>query len=197
MTDPAAEQADELTTEEPEFNETEADELQPEELQPDRKIDWSRVLAYGILPALALVLGLTAGGLKYVDNSVRDGDMASTAAMQVAESSTIAILSYQPDTVEKQLTAARDLLTGGFRTSYTDLTTNVVIPGAQQQKISAAARVPAASTVSADPNRAVVLLFVNQTVTIGADAPSDTASSVRVTLDKVGGKWLISKFEPV
>jgi hypothetical protein len=31
----------------------------------------------------------------------------------------------------------------------------------------------------------------------GNDPPTDTASSVRVTLDKIGGRWLISAFEPV
>ena len=42
-----------------------------------------------------------------------------------------------------------------------------------------------------------MLVFVNQTVIVGQDAPTDTASSVRVTLDKVGDSWLISKFDPV
>ena len=40
-------------------------------------IQWSRVLAYGVLPGLALLLALTAGFLKYVDNSVRDDRTAS------------------------------------------------------------------------------------------------------------------------
>jgi Mce-associated membrane protein len=57
--------------------------------------------------------------------------------------------------------------------------------------------VPAAASVSANPSHAVVLLFVNQTVTVGNSAPADTASSVRVTVDKVDGRWLISKFDPV
>ena len=35
-------------------------------------------------------------------------------------------------------------------------------------------------------------MFVNQTITVGNDPPTDTASSVRVTLDKIGGRWLIS-----
>jgi Mce-associated membrane protein len=43
----------------------------------------------------------------------------------------------------------------------------------------------------------VVLAFVDQTTTIGNDAPTDTASSVRVTLDKVDSRWLISGFDPV
>src|ERR1700712_1372483 len=169
---------------------------QPAEADADG-IQWSRVLAYGVLPGLALILALTAGFLKYADNSVRDNTLAGIESVQAAKDSTVALLSYKPETVEKQLGDARSLLTGEFRQSYTDLTTNVVIPGAKQQQISASARVPAAASVSANPQHAVVLVFVNQTVVIGTGAPSDTASSVRVTLDKVGDKWLISKFDPV
>ncbi len=51
--------------------------------------------------------------------------------------------------------------------------------------------------MSATESEAVVLVFVNQTVIVGQDAPTDTASSVRVTLEKVGDRWLISKFDPV
>jgi Mce-associated membrane protein len=162
-----------------------------------RSIDWGRVAAYGVLPALALVLALAAGFLKYVDNSVRNSDDARIESMQAAKDSTIALLSYQPDSVEKQLNDARNLLTGGFQESYTQLINDVVIPGAKQKQISAVATVPASASVSADPNRAVVLVFVNQTVVVGADAPTDTASSVRVTLEKHGDKWLISEFQPV
>jgi Mce-associated membrane protein len=61
--------------------------------------------------------------------------------------------------------------------------------------VSAVATVPAAASVS--ENHAVVLLFVNQTVNMGNIAPTHTASSVRVPLDKIGGRWLISGFDPV
>ncbi|MBX7433440.1 hypothetical protein JDV09_15165 [Mycobacterium sp. Y57] len=162
-----------------------------------RRIEWKRVVAFGLLPALALVLALGAGFLKWRDNTVRDSELAAAASVQAAKDSTIALLSYEPGTVEQQLGAARDLLTGEFRDDYTSLTTDVVIPGAKEKQISAVASVPAAASVSADPDHAVVLLFVNQTVTVGGDAPTDTASSVRVTLDKVDGRWLISEFDPV
>jgi Mce-associated membrane protein len=39
--------------------------------------------------------------------------------------------------------------------------------------------------------------FVDQTSAIGSDAPTQTTSSVRVTLDKVRGRWLISQYDPV
>lgn len=177
---------------------TEETEAAEEAAAPARRsIEWPRVLAYGILPGLALVLALGAAFLKYQDNSVRDGDSAAAESVQVAKDSTIALLSYKPDTVEHQLSDARSLLTGDFQQAYTDLTTDVVIPGAKEKQISAVATVPAAASVEAEPNRAVVLVFVNQTVVVGADAPTDTASSVRVTLEKTGDRWLISGFDPV
>ena len=175
----------------------ESAEETPAPAPPKRSVQWPRVLAYGILPGLALVLALGAGFLKWQDNSIRDGYSAADESVQVAKDSTIALLSYQPDTVEQQLTGARSLLTGEFEQAYTDLITDVVIPGAQEKQISAVATVPAAASVEAEPDRAVVLVFVNQTVVVGGDAPTDTASSVRVTMEKSGDRWLISGFDPV
>jgi Mce-associated membrane protein len=40
-------------------------------------------------------------------------------------------------------------------------------------------------------------VYVDQTVTVGNDAPTDTASTVRVTMEKVGNRWLISSFDPI
>jgi Mce-associated membrane protein len=156
-----------------------------------------RFLVFGVLPAVALILALVAGGLKW------QASTASTAPSQVAESvraasdGTIAILSYRPDTVEQDLGAARNRLTGEFLETYTRLTHDVVIPGAKQKSVTAKATVPAAALVTASDDRAVVMVFVDQTTTIGAGPPSDSASSVRVTLDKRDGRWLISAFDPV
>jgi Mce-associated membrane protein len=162
-----------------------------------RRLDSRRVIAFAVLPALALLLALGAAFLKFQDSAVRGSDVARDESVQAAKDSTVALLSYKPDTVDKQLVAARDLLTGDFRDSYTSLTNDVVIPGAKEKQISAVAKVPAAASVSANPGRAVVLVFVNQTVSVGNGVPTDTASSVRITLDRVGDRWLISKFDPV
>jgi Mce-associated membrane protein len=161
------------------------------------RFSWKRILAYGVLPGLALILALGAGYLKWQDTSARDARPAATQSVRTATESTIAMLSYHPDTVEKDLTAARDRLTGQFKDAYTTLTNDVVIPGAKQKQISAVATVPAAASVSATENHAVVVVFVNQTIIMGNDPPTDTASTVRVTLDKVHGRWLISQFDPV
>jgi Mce-associated membrane protein len=165
--------------------------------RPKRRIGWSRMLAYGVLPALALLLAMGAGYLKWLDSSARDAQVAPVESVRTATDSTIAMLSYKPDTVEKDLGAARDRLTGNFKDTYASLTNDVVIPAAKQKQITAVANVAAAASVSASENHAVVLVFVNQTTTIGNEPPANTASSVRVTLDKIGGGWLISQFDPV
>jgi Mce-associated membrane protein len=198
VTDEVADETDEAVDETDDPTETDDDSTESAEAEkPKRSIQWARVFAFGLLPTLALLLALGAGYLKWMDNSVRDNDRARDQSVQAAKDSTIALLSYKPDTVEQQLGAARDLLTGDFRDSYTSLTNDVVIPGAKQKQISAVATVPAVASVSANPHHAVALVFVNQTVIVGQDAPTDTASSVRVTLDKVGDRWLIAKFDPV
>jgi Mce-associated membrane protein len=159
-------------------------------------IGWGRLLV-GALPALVLILALGVGYLKWLDGKERESRIAAEQSVKAASESTIAILSYKPETVDQDLKAAADRLTAGFRQQYTQLVTDVVAPGAKQQHITAVATVPAAASVIATGKQAVVLVFVDQTTTIGNDPPTQSTSSVRVTLDKIDGKWLISQFDPV
>jgi Mce-associated membrane protein len=157
---------------------------------------WLSMLGFFVVPALALLMALGAGYLKYDVGKARDDVRAAAESVQAAKDGAAAILSYTPDTAEASLVAARDRLTGSFRDSYSSLTNDVVIPGAKQRKISAAATVAAAASVSATENHAVVLVYVNQAVTIGRDAPTSTDSVVEVSLDRSGSRWLISGFDP-
>jgi Mce-associated membrane protein len=175
--------------------EDEAQEGKPAKVK--LRISWPRVLAYGLLPGLALVLAAAGGFLKWQDSSARAAQLARIESVAAAKDSTIALLSYKSDTVEKDLEAAKNRMTGAFKESYSQLINDVVIPGAKKGHISTTASVPAAASVSATANHAVTLLFVNQTAVVDKDPPTDTVSSVRVTLDKVAGRWLISGFDPV
>jgi Mce-associated membrane protein len=161
------------------------------------RVAWSKIVAYGLLPALSLLLTSGAGYLKWIDSSVRDSHVAQLESVQAAKDTASVILSYRADSVERDLSAARSRLTGQFEDAYAQLTHDVVIPGAKQRHVSAVATVPAAASVTATSNHAVVLVFINQTVTMGNDPPTDTASSVRVTLDRVSQRWLVSAFDPI
>jgi Mce-associated membrane protein len=164
---------------------------------PFTRNGWLRPLTLGVLPAVIVLLGAGAGMLAWQDRSHRTVETARLESVQAASDATVAILSYKSDTVEQDLRSASDRLTGSFLESFTDLVNKFVIPGAKEKKISTAAQVSAAASVSATADRAVALLFVNQAVTVEGGAPSGTASSVRVTLDKVDDRWLVSAFDPV
>lgn len=162
-----------------------------------RRINWSHLTAFGVLPVLVLLLSGAAVFAKWQGTSARMAETASIESVAAAKDSTVLLLSYHPDSVEKDLNAAQDRLTGKFKESYTQLIHDVVIPGAKKERIAAVATVPAAASISATAQHAVVLAFIDQTVTIGTDAPTETSSTVRVTLDKSANRWLISSFDPV
>ncbi|BBX65348.1 hypothetical protein MSAS_45220 [Mycobacterium saskatchewanense] len=177
--------------------EDEGPELRQGATSAASRVRWRQAIAYGVLPGLALLLAAGAGFLKWQDGLLHSSRAASAESVQAATDGTVALLSYRPDTVDKDLEAARGRLTGTFLNAYTSLTHDVVIPGSKQKQISAVATVPAAASIEATDTHAVVLLFVNQTIIIGQDAPTNTASTVRVTLDRVHGRWLIAGFDPV
>lgn len=164
--------------------------------QPARR-DWARIVGFGLVPAAVFVAVGAAGYLKWAAAGADSAATARTEALRAATEGATAMLSYQPQTVEEALHAARDRLSGSFRDSYSELVDGTVIPGAKQKNVSAVVDIPAAATVSASPSEAVVLVFVNQTTTVGDGAPTSTASSVKVSLVKEGSRWLISDFTPV
>jgi Mce-associated membrane protein len=157
---------------------------------------WARLTGFIVLPLIAMLLAGGVGYLKYRESTARAAQLAATTSVQTARDGAVAMLSYTPDTADKDLTAARDRMTGTFRDSYGALIHDVVIPGAKQQRVSAVATVPAAASISADADHAVVLVYVNQAITIGDSAPTQTNSVVQVSLDRVADRWLISNFEP-
>ena len=191
----AADEADLLDVDETEAAEAAA-EAAAAPVERGSRFSWTRLLVVA-LPALALIIALGVGYLKWLDGAARESRAAAEASVRAASESTIAILSYKPETVDRDLKAAAERLTAGFRQQYTQLVNDVVAPGAKQQHITAVATVPAAASVSATGKHAVALVFVDQTTTIGNDAPTQTTSSVRVSLENVDGRWLISQFDPV
>jgi Mce-associated membrane protein len=161
-----------------------------------------RATWWTLIVALVLAIAATAtlGGWQAVKG--RDLDTADSAAARQAVLDTVRsavpkLLSYTPDNVEATLNAATSLLTGSFRDSYSNLVDSVVIPGAKQKNITAVAQVPAASVESLTSDKASMIVFVNQQTSVPPAAPTTTASSVRVGLQKINGAWLIDAFDPL
>ena len=153
-----------------------------------------------LLVVVVLLLGGAAAMLWREQHRDELVDRARSTAVEVAGSRTAELLSYEHSSVDAKVRRVADSLTRGFRDEYSQLMTEVVAPAAKQQQVTTTAKVSAASVISATPQRAVCLLFVNQTTEAGKGeqrAPRVSGSRVRVSLQRVDGRWLVSGLEPV
>ncbi|PJK19705.1 twin-arginine translocation pathway signal [Mycolicibacterium goodii] len=160
-----------------------------------------RVRAVPILLGLALVASAALATVVYLTQYRVDKQTDSAAAdvaLKAATDGTVALLSYAPESLDRDFETAKTHLTGDFLSYYTDFTTKVVAPAAQQKKVKTKASVVNGAVSEITPNSAVVLLFINQATT-SQEIPdgSFATSSVKVGLTKIDGNWLISTFDPV
>jgi Mce-associated membrane protein len=95
------------------------------------------------------------------------------------------------------MATAETELTGGFLEYYRKYATDTVIPNSKKDQIATTWTLMGSAVVSAEPSSAEVLVYLNGVVTKAGVPPNTLASSVRLHMQKVGGKWLISSLEPL
>ncbi|MCV7228965.1 twin-arginine translocation pathway signal [Mycolicibacterium komossense] len=177
---------------------TDGDLTEPAEPKQSGRL-WSRISVAVLALLLVVSIGLSTW-LYFFQYRVdqQTGPAAQSVALQAAKDGTIALLSYAPETLDKDLDAAKTHLTGDFLSYYTNFTDQVVRAAAKQKSVKTTATIPRGAVSEMQPGSAKVLLFVNQ-ITMSADRqePSATSSSVLVTMTKVDNSWLISSFDPV
>ena len=129
----------------------------------------------------------------------QNGGAASQADVTSAASSAVGtVLSYDYRHLSADFAAADRLLTPRFRKQYDATTAKGVQPLATKYKAVSTASVTAAGVVSVTGGRAVVLVFVEQTVTnTQLAAPRLDRSRIDVSLVKSNGHWLIDKLTPL
>ncbi|UMB72177.1 hypothetical protein MKK62_07800 [Mycobacterium paraterrae] len=157
-----------------------------------------------VVPLVLLVALLAAGGLagwlfftQYRPDQETD-HAVEQSVVNAARDGTVALLSYKPDTLDQDFAAAKSHLSGDFLNYYSDFTKQVVTPAAKSKGVSTTAQVVGAAVSDLHPNSAEVLVFVNQaTASKERPDPSMAASSVRVSLSRMNGQWLITKFDPL
>ncbi|WP_373365759.1 twin-arginine translocation pathway signal [Mycobacterium kansasii] len=123
-------------------------------------------------------------------------DAAARDAIRAASEGTVALLSYSPDSLSRDFDNARGRLTDDYQAYYERFTEQIVAPAAQRGQITTSARVIRAAAAELRPDSAVVLVFISlKTTSKDQPEPVKTTSSVRVTLRKVNGSWLIAKLD--
>ncbi|QRY45201.1 twin-arginine translocation pathway signal [Mycolicibacterium boenickei] len=165
---------------------------------------WRQTLTRLWFP-LALVVALIAsaalaGWLYFAQFRVdqQTGEAASATVLKAASEGTTALLTYAPDSLDRDFSAAKSHLTGDFLSYYTQFTQEIVAPAAKQKSVKTTAAVVRSAVSEIHPDSAVVLVFVNQATT-SAENPNGSfaASAVKVGMNKIDGNWLISSFDPV
>lgn len=158
--------------------------------------EWrSILLVASVIAAMGLAVGLFL--FQYRPDRQID-DAAARRVIRAASDGAVAALSYSPDSIDRDIANAKSHLTGDFLAYYNKFTKELVTLIVRQQHIRQTAAVVRAAVSELHPNSAVVLIFLNETTT-SKDKPQPlaTPSSVRVTLTKVNGSWLISKLDPL
>lgn len=161
----------------------------------------SRRSAVVTLVVLGLLVGAGTAATAVFGRSAADHNAAVTAtkaARDSAQSRVPKVLSYDFNTVDSEFPGATQNLTGAFRDDFAKLGTSVIIPAAHRDSIVTKATVVGTSVVSADRDKVVLLLFLNQSTTSTKyQGPRLDGSRVRVTMANAAGTWLISDITPV
>jgi Mce-associated membrane protein len=167
--------------------------------------DKSRMLRnVKLVPVILIVLLLVSGAVatwmyftQYKPDQQTNPDVAR-AVVNAASDGTVALLSYSPESLDKDFAAAKSHLSGDFLSYYNQFTQEIVAPAAKQKSLKTTAHVMGAAVSELHSDSAVVLVFVDQSTTSkDKPDPSMAASNVLVSLTRVNGNWLITKFDPI
>jgi Mce-associated membrane protein len=154
-----------------------------------------------ILLVVALLASAGVAAWLYVTQYRPDQETnaaAAAVALDAAKNGTVALLSYSPESLDKDFAAAKSHLTGDFLSYYTQFTEQIVTPAAKQKSVKTSAAVVRAAVAELHPDSAVVLVFINQNTTSKENPDgSFAASAVKVGMKKINDTWLISSFDPV
>ncbi|MFZ0903607.1 MAG: hypothetical protein WAN71_06965 [Mycobacterium sp.] len=157
-----------------------------------------------IVPVVLVVLLLLSSALaawlyvtQYRPDEQTDAQTVHAVTTAAQEGMT-ALLSYKSETLDQDVTAAKSHLTGNFLNDYEKRIREVVAPAVKGKDVVTVAQVIGAGVSELHPDSAVVLVYINEATTSkDRPDPAMAASSVLVSLTKVHGKWLITKFQPV
>lgn len=156
-----------------------------------RRIKLVRAIAAGILAAVLA----TAGYEGWLLFEQHQKDVAAAQALDAAKKYILALTSVDTNAIDKNFAEVLDGSTGEFKDMYTKSSAQLR-QTLIDNKGAAHGNVVDAAVRSATEDKVEVVLFVDQSVSNGAaPAPQLDRSRVKITMEKVDGRWLASKVE--
>ena len=140
---------------------------------------------------LAAAVAATVFGLQY--SGSRSDEDARSSALDAGKRYASVMFGFTPADVDKNVAQAKAALVGDARTTYdgimasSDLSAEV-----KKQNVRSAVSIQEAGVVSSSDDRAVVLIFMNQSVTRGqTELVRVEPSRVQYSMRKSGDRWVI------
>ncbi len=171
------------------------DEVIADDLRPDVR-KRRRINAVRFAAAAVLAVVLTGAGYEgWLLFQHHQKDVAATQALDAAKKYIITLTSVDTNAIDKNFTEVLDGSTGEFKDMYTKSSAQLR-QTLIDNKAAAHGSVIDAAVQSASEDKVDVVLFVDQSVSNGTTpAPQLDRSRVKMTMEKVDGRWLASKVE--
>jgi Mce-associated membrane protein len=156
---------------------------------------WRQYLRRGVLPLLLVAALSVSGFLGWKLWQAHQVEVAGQQAQQAAIAYAQVLTSIDSNKVDENFRAVLDGATGEFKDMYTQSSVQLrqlLI----DNKASAHGVVVDSAIQSASTNKVVVLVFIDQTVANStAPDPRIDRSRIKMTMEKVDGRWRASKVQ--
>ncbi len=172
-----------------------ADEQDAEDGPGKARRPWGRYLRRSVLPVLLVVSLAVSGFLGWRQWQEHQVEQAGQQALQAALAYAQVLTSIDSTNVDQNFREVLDGATGEFKDMYTQSSVQLrqlLI----DNKATAHGVVVDSAIQSESTNKVVVLVFIDQTVTNAAvPDPRIDRSRIKITMEKVDGRWLASKVQ--
>ena len=174
---------------------TDAKQASDEDKTKRRNRPWGQYLRRSVMPLLLVASLAVSGFLGWKQWQSHQVTQAGEQAQQAAIAYAQVLTSIDSNNVDQNFRQVLDGSTGEFKDMYTQSSVQLrqlLI----DNKATAHGVVVDSAVQSASANKAVVLVFIDQTVTNkAAPDPRIDRSRVKITMEKVDGRWRASKVQ--
>jgi Mce-associated membrane protein len=123
-------------------------------------------------------------------------NVAAQQALAAAEKYAVTLTSIDSATLDKHVAEVLDGSTGEFNDNYAKTTSGQHSQRVVNNKVKTHGKVVESAVKSAATNKVQVLLMVDQSVSsLATPEPQIDRSRIKMTMQKVDGRWLVSKVE--
>lgn len=148
--------------------------------------------------AAAVLVVVLAGAAGYAGQQrlhQHQKEVAAAQALDAARKYAIKLSNIDSNAIDQTLADILDGSTGEFKVLYTKSASQLRQLLVDNQAVTRG-HVVESAVKSAEPNKVQVLLFVDQSVTnVASPKPKIDRSRLRMTMEKVDGRWLVSRIE--